>query len=351
MKTFLAKINCTIRYNWIIVLLFSVILLIGCSVPNSVRNASSKYKTGKIISKTNIDDKNNLIDTKIEEADTKETSSESDVASLGNAVPSPRKIPSLREQMRIYGDEQEIIKNKISNLESDISFIKNTVNEIKNSLAVAKTEELSTAKPSENYPETKSIKPVKTQAKKKNVILPDEKVSEEQPAHPTKKISNKKSNSTSVKTNLINTSKKEKVKQTAKNDTENIIPDNDEKPEKSNNLDAAMAFFKQKKYESAITEFNKVSLSSGNQSIITICNYWLGESHFGLKQYEKAIQYFQKVIKSGNNTKQDNAQAMLAECYVRSGNIQNAKSAFKNLVDNYPKSIYVPRARKMLQQL
>jgi TolA-binding protein len=81
------------------------------------------------------------------------------------------------------------------------------------------------------------------------------------------------------------------------------------------------------------------------------CNYWLGESHFGLNQYDKAISYFDKVLKSGSASKKDDAMIMIAEAQVRSGKINEAKKMFNSFITVYPQSQFVPRAKKMLQQL
>jgi len=85
--------------------------------------------------------------------------------------------------------------------------------------------------------------------------------------------------------------------------------------------------------------------------MVSKCNYWLGESHFGLGQYDDAIAYFQKVISSKNADKKADAFIMIAESNIRSGKVNEAKKVFTTFINNYPNSQYIPRAKKMLQQL
>ena len=352
-----ANVDCRIKYSWLIIsFILPLLILSSCGTPSSVRNAYSK----KSYNQENISDNDKKNSAKLnklyEDEYTKENASENDVASIAPVALTKRKILSLREQMKMYADEQEVIKNKVTSLESDVNYIKTTVNEIKNNLAPKQQEEEG-AVPGEKKITEKATKIKKMAAPKKeksNVILSDEKVNFD-------KTSAKKANNKTIKKELANNQQigsKQKVKSSPKK-SKAVSEDSDLKSddvpvvqnESNPDIETGMNFFKQKKYESAIVEFNKVSLGSKDQKTITICNYWLGESHFGMKQYDKAIIYFQKVLKSPASNKHDNAQLMLAESYVRVGNLAGAKTAFKSLVENYPKSIYIPRAKKMLQQL
>ena len=353
-----SKSICTIKYSWLIIsVIIPILILTSCTTPSSVRNAYTKKSNNQDVLSDN--EKKNIlkVNKQYEEEYTRDNASENDIASIAPVALTKRKIPSLREQMKIYADEQEIIKNKVSSLETDVNYIKTAVNEIKNNfnnLNNHQQEEIG-AVPGDNKVPDKSPQVRKQSTPKKdksNIILSDEKANYKKP------ITN---NSKSVKKELANNSpvsakmKSKAISPKSKNINSDSELKSEDVPVARNeimpDIETGMKFFRQKNYESAIVEFNKSSLGSKDQKTITMCNYWLGESHFGMKQFDKAIIYFQKVIKSPSDYKHDNAQLMLAESYIRIGNLSGAKSAFKLLVENYPKSIYVPRAKKMLQQL
>ena len=96
---------------------------------------------------------------------------------------------------------------------------------------------------------------------------------------------------------------------------------------------------------------NKISETDKNPVTQSQCNYLFGEAYFGIGQYDKAVNYFSKVVSSSKASRKDEAQNMIAESLIRSGQIPQAKEAFKSLIAQFPKSDYIPKAKKMLQQL
>ncbi len=108
---------------------------------------------------------------------------------------------------------------------------------------------------------------------------------------------------------------------------------------------------REKDYQEAIKELKDMLKKANNPVTINICYFLLGESHLGLKQYGKAIEFYKKVIDSGAPDKSDEAQLMIAKTQVRRGRVEDAVREFENLIRDYPRSEYVPVARKMLQQL
>jgi TolA-binding protein len=79
------------------------------------------------------------------------------------------------------------------------------------------------------------------------------------------------------------------------------------------------------------------------------CHYWLGESNFQLKAYAQAIQHFQQVQGYKFSEKKDDAQFMIARSYELLGDRNKSRAEFQKLVEQYPTSEFVKRARAKLK--
>ncbi len=78
------------------------------------------------------------------------------------------------------------------------------------------------------------------------------------------------------------------------------------------------------------------------------CHYWLGECSYQLKEYSQAIQHFEMVQGYKYSEKKDDAQLMIAQSYERLGDKSKARAEYQKLVDMYPTSEYVKRAKTKL---
>lgn len=76
--------------------------------------------------------------------------------------------------------------------------------------------------------------------------------------------------------------------------------------------------------------------------------YWIGECYYSLKNYQRAIIEFEKVFSFPNSNKNDDAQFKLGLCYAAIGNRVKAREEFQRLIDYFPKSEYVTRAKQFL---
>ena len=74
---------------------------------------------------------------------------------------------------------------------------------------------------------------------------------------------------------------------------------------------SARAQFERYDYNGAIESFQALLQQNPNHSMADNCQYWIGESYFGLKQYQKAIMEFQKVFAYGPADKHDDARPFL----------------------------------------
>ncbi len=339
------KNGCRLLSRWLIMSLLCV-LIVSCGVPRSVRNSDKTKKIAKKMDSKN-DNQNTLTD--IQEFEKKVLASKSNNDSKPEQESS---LPSLKSQLQNLSMEQVEIKNKVNTLQNDVIEIKYTLEEIKSALikdnkmirkqAVSGPEEELNQSDESNtsdeefvvMPEEKSkelaIKKKespKKPAAKKTAPKPIAKWKESE-AKPNYKIAPA---STIVKTEP----KSEPIKQ------ENIKPE----------MSEALNLFAKKDFNNTILKMNEILNSTKDKIVIIDCHFWIGESYFNLKDFRKAIDYFAKVIKAGSSDKRDDAQSKMAECFVKTGNISEAKTAYQTLIEKYPGSEYIPKAKKMLQQL
>lgn len=109
--------------------------------------------------------------------------------------------------------------------------------------------------------------------------------------------------------------------------------------------------FHARNYQAAIDVFESLIASNANHSLSDNAQYWIGESHYALRQYKKAIIDFEKVFTFPRSNKNPDAQFKLGLCYVRLGDTEKARDEFQRLVDVYPESDYVSRAKTHLSEL
>ena len=113
----------------------------------------------------------------------------------------------------------------------------------------------------------------------------------------------------------------------------------------------ALEKFNQKDYTKAISMFQALIQRDMNNALSDNCQYWIGESYFGLKDYQKAIIEFEKVFSFSNTNKDDDAQLKLGITYIRMGQKEDARRELTRLLSNYPNSEFTALARKLLEEL
>ncbi len=326
-----------------------VLVLNGCSFSRSVRQGSRtsvKKQTIEQNSASKFQDENRQ--------DALPDAESPNVLQSADNTSQNIKIPTLNQQLKSLSDEQQAMKTTISGMQNDITEIKSTLADIKNALSG------SLPKPQEAVkgvnPENNTIN--NTEIVKSNIILPDEAVENKPEVKPEYKTSEKPKAKPVIaqkkplqrNNNYVRyvTNEKPVLKQT---------PQVINKEQVSETIDENVTFtavvqdLSKKDYQDAIRKLNKLITTEKDPEQINNCNFLLGESHFGLKQYREAITYYKKVIASRLPVKKDNAQIMLAEAQVKSGRIDEARKAYQVFVEKYPTSEFLPKARKMLQQL
>ncbi len=143
------------------------------------------------------------------------------------------------------------------------------------------------------------------------------------------------------------------VENTKKTKTRNSQPSQnvDEEKEFLENINTVLNQIKEKKYDIALNNLERLEQTTSDAIKQSTINYWKGEIFFLQKQYSSALDYFLKVQNIQRAPKEDKALLMIAECYARLGKIEKAKKTYEKFIENFPFSEYISRAKKMIQQL
>ena len=79
--------------------------------------------------------------------------------------------------------------------------------------------------------------------------------------------------------------------------------------------------------------------------------YWIGECYYATGDYATAITSFVHVFDFKNSPKADDAQFKVGLSYLKMGQPAMAKEELKKLIDRYPASEYIERAKKYLSEI
>jgi len=109
--------------------------------------------------------------------------------------------------------------------------------------------------------------------------------------------------------------------------------------------------FQEKSYPEAITAFELMNEKFPENDWVAESWYWMGESYLAIGDYSHAISSFQKVFTYIESDKTDDAQFMIATCFLKMGDRQRAVVEFKKIDVLFPDSEYVPKAQAELQKL
>jgi len=113
----------------------------------------------------------------------------------------------------------------------------------------------------------------------------------------------------------------------------------------------ALSLYYDRNYNAAIQEFEQLLSMDNKNSLADNCQYWIGESYYGLGNYQEAIIEFEKVFNYTDSNKYDDAQLKLGLCYMKLGDANKARAEFERLLTNYPDSEYITKAEELLSEL
>jgi tol-pal system protein YbgF len=114
--------------------------------------------------------------------------------------------------------------------------------------------------------------------------------------------------------------------------------------------ESALRNFYARDYQGAIAVFNDLKNRFPTHKLTSNCQYWIGESYFGLRDYIQAAEAFQAVFNYATSYKKDDATLMLGRCYYNLHDMSRARSYFQGLLSEYPDSEYIEKARQWLNR-
>ncbi|HQP48253.1 MAG TPA: tetratricopeptide repeat protein [Spirochaetota bacterium] len=95
----------------------------------------------------------------------------------------------------------------------------------------------------------------------------------------------------------------------------------------------ALSIFYQKKYESAIFEFNRFLLACTTANLCAEAKFWIAESHYRKKKYIKAIEEYNRFIAQKSN------ESLIRKSYNRIGEIYYIQSRYDEAVILWKKAL------------
>ncbi|MBN1306823.1 MAG: tol-pal system protein YbgF [Chitinispirillaceae bacterium] len=109
--------------------------------------------------------------------------------------------------------------------------------------------------------------------------------------------------------------------------------------------------FNNRVYDKAIEIFTDVIKQYPNGEYADNARYWIGECYYALGDYASGIASFIHVFDRKNSSKADDAQFKIGLSYLKMGQQAMAKAELNKLIDRYPASEYIERAKKYLGEI
>lgn len=113
----------------------------------------------------------------------------------------------------------------------------------------------------------------------------------------------------------------------------------------------ALQVFNKRQYDVAVVKFNDLVKQYPDGQYTANSHYWIGECYYSNSDFASAIITFQNVLNFQRSQKADDAQNKIALCYLKMGQSAMAKTEFQKLIDRYPASEFVPKAKQYLKEI
>jgi tol-pal system protein YbgF len=113
----------------------------------------------------------------------------------------------------------------------------------------------------------------------------------------------------------------------------------------------ALRTFNDRSYDQAFKLFQDLLDKYPKSTYASNAHYWMGETFYAQNKFAEAIAEFDKVLGYGKSQKADDAQLKIGMSYLKMGKKAEAKESLNLLINRFPGSEYVPRAKKYLAEI
>jgi len=121
--------------------------------------------------------------------------------------------------------------------------------------------------------------------------------------------------------------------------------------EEARAYEAALNLFKTSKYKESAAAFESFVKTYPDSDLAPSAQYWLGNSHYGLRDCKKAIDAHKLVVSRwGSHPKAADAMLNIAACQQELGDAKAARQMLEMLVAKYPGSAAAETAAKRLKK-
>ena len=271
--------------------------------------------------------------------------------------PTPRRLPTLREQMRSIEERQAAMQTDIQAIRTDMADVKSDLADLRRLVQDSPFVTQS--------PNATGDKPARVEQDPETFLLPDESTTQLATGDVKQNGSDraaKKSADDDVVILHPDPPKKAKKQAKARTETFNepqslaqeFNPDKRivNPPVFPQRYYDGLDYIRQRNYLRAADSLLLVLDENDDQFVRAKTFRWLGEAYYGAGQWQESINFFLEFLNSGNYP--DEVQAvliLLGNAHVKLGDTDQARKYFQQLVDTYPDGELVARARRMLQIL
>jgi tol-pal system protein YbgF len=121
--------------------------------------------------------------------------------------------------------------------------------------------------------------------------------------------------------------------------------------ESNSAYEAALSLYNGKNYQGALEQFQALLSSGSAGKLADNCQYWIGESYYGLGKYSDALQAFRGVLEQKRSSKIPYAYLMAGNCEALLGNKDAARESYNKVVSEFPASPVAGKAQAKLSKL
>jgi len=114
---------------------------------------------------------------------------------------------------------------------------------------------------------------------------------------------------------------------------------------------SGLRLFNGRSYDRAAKVFEECLAKFPDGAYKDNAQYWIGECLYQQAKMDAAIEAYQKVFAYPNSPKADAAQFKIALALQKTGQTERARAEFRKLIERYPASDYVERAKKYVADL